>query len=216
MGFPARSTWMNEWKSPNLRLLHANLISAKVSASGWKSVHGRPGQTWPIGVVSTSKLSTCFYLPVHLARALRVKMHLQGRERGKQRTKHYVLTSLLSLWNSLASFNLHFFLDVFLLSSSHKPITNSSCLLMVSAVWPNKTYHNPDWILRSKYLGSNLDPCLSRTSVIEGDLRTGLPRVHSTLIGSVWFQFVGRPRISTLKCHRTTAPNKNLNFFSCR
>lgn len=170
MGFPARSTWMNEWKSPNMRPLHANLISAKVSATGCKSVHGRPGQTWPNGVVSTSKLSTCFYLPVHLARALRVKMHLQGRERGKQRTKHYVLTSLLSLWNSLASFNLHFFLDVFLLSSSHKPITNSSCLLMVSAVWPNKTYHNPDWILCSKYLGSNLNPDLPPSSVIEREI----------------------------------------------
>ena len=59
------------------------------------------------------------------------------------RTISSALTSLLSLWNSLASFNLHFFLDVFLLSSSHKLKTNSSCFLMVSAVWPNKRYISP-------------------------------------------------------------------------
>ena len=97
-----------------------------------------------------------------------------ARNRKVNRAKHSDLTSLLSLCNSMASFNLHFFLAVFLLSSSHKPKTKSSCLLMVSAVWPNKKrYHNPDWILCSKYLGSNLDLDLLGRSVKKGEVSTG-------------------------------------------
>lgn len=121
-----------------------------------------------------------------------------ARDRKVNRAKHSDLTSLLSLWNSLASFNLHFFLAVFLLSSSHKHKTYSSCLLMVLAVSPNKRYHNPDWILCSKYLGSNLDldlPGEASNKVRSGHESTSGPVYNSTMIGSAWFQFVGRPSI---------------------
>ena len=139
-----------------------------------------------------------------------------ARNRKVNRAKHSDLTSLLSLCNSMASFNLHFFLAVFLLSSSHKPKTKSSCLLMVSAVWPNKRYHNPDWILRSKYLGSNLDLDLPGRSVKQGEVWTRDYLGSSLQFYNGRFGVIlicGQAKHLSPNWHGTTAPNKNLNVF---